>query len=270
MCDIRGTVKKETGRVLVGDFVEIIKDDLSDKHIVTKVYDRQNCLLRPPLANLQQLFIVVAKAPQPDFFLVDKLIIYCFINDISPILVINKKDLFTEHEINNIKAQYNDVVDEILIVSAIEDNIEFLQNYLKNKLSAFAGQSAVGKSTLINKLIPNLNLQTNGLSLKIDRGKHTTRHSEIYVKDNIKIVDTPGFSMLELGDIEPDELNMFYPEFDEFKNKCVYNNCCHIKAAECDCGVYSAVIRGLINSDRYERYCVLYESLLEKWRKKYD
>ena len=269
MCDIRGSLKRN-GRILIGDFVEIIKDESSNKYIITKVYDRINSLLRPPLANLEQLFIVIAKKPEPDLMLVDKLIIYCFANNISPIIILNKKDLFTQDEINALKSQYNNVVDDFIVISAKDNEIDILKTALCNRVSAFVGQSAVGKSTIINKLIPELNLRTNGLSNKIDRGKHTTRHSEIYISNNVKLVDTPGFSMLDLFDIEPNELHEYYHDFEEFSDNCIYNNCAHIKTNSKECGVVAAIERHQLSRERYNRYCLLYNNVLEKWRKKYD
>ncbi len=269
MCEIRGTLKRN-GKILIGDYVEICKDNASDKHIITKVYDRLNYLVRPPLANLEQLFIVIAKKPEPDLTLVDKLIVYCFKNNISPILVLNKKDLFSQEEIKNLKNQYINVVDEFIVVSAKNNEIDYLKQALGDKLSAFVGQSAVGKSTIINNLLPDLNLKTNGLSRKIDRGKHTTRHSEIYINDDVKLVDTPGFSMLDLLDIEYNELADYYPDFSEFSDKCLYNNCAHINTTSKECGVVDAVNNNILSKDRYDRYCLLYKNLLEKWRKRYD
>ena len=269
LCEIRGALKKKY-KILIGDYVEICKDNASDKYIITKIYDRLNSLLRPPLANLEQLFIVIAKKPEPDLTLVDKLIIYCFKNNISPILVLNKKDLFSQEEIDDLKKQYISVVDDFVVVSAMNNETECLKEFLGGKLSAFVGQSAVGKSTIINNVFPDLNLRTNGLSKKIDRGKHTTRHSEIFIDNEIKIVDTPGFSMLDLLDVEPSELSDYYPDFSEYVDSCIYNNCTHINTTSKECGVVDAVFNNQLSKDRYERYCLLYKNLLEKWRKRYD
>ena len=140
----------------------------------------------------------------------------------------------------------------------------------KGEIYGLLGPNGAGKSTIINKIIPELKLRTNGLSNKIDRGKHTTRHSEIYISNGIKLVDTPGFSMLDLFDIEPNELYEYYPDFEDFSDSCVYNNCAHIKTNSKECGVVLAVEKHQLSEERYDRYCLLYNNVLEKWRKKYD
>ena len=261
---------KRDVKIVVGDIVEAEKETASNKFVVSKIYPRKNLLIRPTLSNLEQLFIVIAKKPKPDFYLVDKLIIYCLINDIEPYLIINKKDLFSEDEIKSITSQFKDVVSRIFIVSAKNNDTGNLLNFFKGKLSAFAGQSAVGKSTLINSIFPELDLKTNVLSAKIDRGKHTTRHSEIFIKNDIKIIDTPGFSLLDLNDIEPDELCRYYVDMEPFAEKCLYKGCTHINSTEKNCGVVKAVNAGKYNRERFERYCELYKIIKQNWEKKYD
>ena len=268
LCDIRGSLKKN-GRVLVGDIAKLEKDESSDKYIITNILKRKNVLIRPTLANLDQLFIVIAKKPEPDFLLVDKLIVYCEKNKIIPFLVINKKDLFSDEEIENIKFQYKGIVKEILLTNAKKGELSNLKDYLVYKLSAFAGQSAVGKSTLINAIIPRLHLETNILSLKIERGKHTTRHSEIYISDNIKLTDTPGFSMLDL-EMNPKDLKNYYLDMQKFANNCEFLDCCHVNTSAKYCGVVRAVEIGEYSSERFERYCNLYNKVKQNWEKRYD
>ena len=179
---------------------------------------------------------------------------------------INKIDLFTKEEIDDIVNQYKDVVDSIILTSAIESNLSSLKDVLKGKVSVFAGQSAVGKSSLINCIDYNINQSTNILSRKVERGKHTTRECTIFVlKNNIMIADTPGFSMLELN-IKYNELKDYYPEFSGYN--CKFYNCTH--TSENGCGVKENVNLKKINNDRYNRYLELFKQLKDKWEREYD
>lgn len=181
-------------------------------------------------------------------------------------MVINKIDLIEEKLLNEYIKIYENVVDSIVLTSALENNVQTLKDILKGKTSVFAGQSAVGKSSLINCISPELNQATNILSKKVERGKHTTRECTIFVlDDNILIADTPGFSMLEL-DIKYNELKDYYPEFDE--SNCKYNNCTH--TTETGCQIKSMINSGEINKDRYDRYCEIFKQLKTKWEREYD
>lgn len=231
------------------------------------MHKRKNSIPRPPIANIDKLLIVIAPEPEPDLILVDKLIIYCIINSIEPVVVINKCDLIDNAFLKEIKKQYYFL--KVFDVSAkTSQNINLLKEFICGSFVAVCGQSAVGKSSLLNSIIPNINLDTQGLSRKISRGKHTTRANEIYFDKDIMIADTPGFSSLEL-DIEYKELHLFYPEFDELLGKCRYLDCSHIKEGK-DCEIIKAKESGNINKSRYERYCYLYAKLKEKWERKYD
>lgn len=210
--------------------------------------------------------MVIAPKPQPDLYLIDKLYIYCLINNIEPILVINKSDLASSDFLDDIVNQYYFL--KIIIVSAKEKiNIKALADYIKGSLCALCGQSAVGKSSILNALMPKLNLETQELSHKIDRGKHTTRVNEIFIEDQLMIADTPGFTSLEL-DIDYRDLSDYYPEFNIDK-KCRYLDCSHVKEGK-DCVIFALVENGSINKKRYERYVDLYNLLKEKWENKYD
>lgn len=266
-CSVRTTAKKS--RIVVGDYVEIEPNEYDKgKYIITKVKDRKNSIPRPPLANIDKLLIVIAPRPEPDLVLVDKLIIYCMLNSIEPIIILNKSDIADESFVEEIKKQYY-FVKVFVISSLLKTGFDDLKVELGGSLSALCGQSAVGKSSLLNALIPNMNLETQGLSRKIDRGKHTTRVNELYIYEDIKIADTPGFSSLELLDIEYKELPLFYPEFDKYLDRCRYLDCSHIKEGK-DCVIVDAVNCGHVNKARYDRYCVLYKKLKEEWEKKYD
>lgn len=248
--------------------MEIVPNEYdTGKYIITKVMDRRNSIPRPPLANIDKLLILVAPRPEPDLLLVDKLIIYAMINQIEPIIVINKCDIADKDFVNNISSQYYFL--KTFVVSATSNKgVDQLKDYISGFLSAVCGQSAVGKSSLLNSIIPGVNLETQGLSRKTDRGKHTTRVNELYISGDIMLADTPGFSSLELN-VEHDELSSFYPEFDGLDDQCTYLDCAHVKEDK-DCAIIRAVNAGKINKDRYERYCEMYTKLKQLWEKKYD
>lgn len=235
------------------------------------MHNRNNCLVRPPIANLEKLFILVSPKPEPDLILVDKLLIYAIQNDLIPYIVLNKSDMADMSFIQEIIDQYAPVVQKVIVVSAKEQkNLEELRNELKDSFSAFAGQSAVGKSTLLNNLFEGLNLRTNDLS-KIERGKHTTRQCEIFsFEDGIKIADTVGFSMLDLKEIEPLDLHTYYIEFDNYAEDCKFKNCTHINESNKTCGVIKALNDNLISKNRFDRYVNIYTELKEIWERKYD
>ncbi len=246
--------------------MELKKDDFSNNYVITKVFPRFNEITRPKVTNIDQLLIVISAVPKPDLYLVDKLIINAYINKISPVLVINKIDLLSNGQIQEYVNMYENVVDEIVLASAFEGNVQALKEVLANKTSVFAGQSAVGKSSLINCIDSSLNQATNILSKKVERGKHTTRECTIFVlNNNILIADTPGFSMLEL-DVKHTDLKSYYPEFDGYN--CKFTNCTHTK--ENGCSVKSAVESNQIDKSRYDRYVEIYNQLKTKWEREYD
>lgn len=265
-CSIRTTAKKM--RLVVGDKVKVVPNEFSkDKYIIIGVEERKNAIPRPPIANLDKLFILVSPRPEPDLLLVDKLIIYAYLNDIEPIVVIGKSDIASDEFINNIKLQYYFL--KIFEISALNGiGIDDVEKYISGSFVALAGQSAVGKSSFINALIPNKNLEVGGLSRKVDRGKHTTRVNEIYLNKDYMIADTTGFSSLEL-ELDYSELAGFYPEFEPYLGECKYLDCSHIKEGK-DCLIVSMVGKGKISKERYERYVGLYNVLKKKWEEKYD
>ena len=253
--------------MLVGDNVELKKDDFSSNYVITKVLPRKNELIRPKVSNIDQLLIVISALPKPDLYLVDKLIVNSILNNIKPVLVLNKTDLLSQAEIDAYVNEFLPVVDKIILTSALNNkNISELKEVLQDKTSVFAGQSAVGKSSLLNAIDDSINQATNILSKKVERGKHTTRECTIFVLDkNILIADTPGFSMLELN-MKHSELAAFYPEFADYT--CKFTNCSHTN--EQHCNVKNAVEAGDINKDRYERYLEHFKQLKTKWDKQYD
>lgn len=265
-CALRGRLRVEKKSVLVGDYVEV---DLSTK-TVEDVLPRKNELLRPPIANVDQVLMVIAPRPKPDFFLVDQVIINASQNGIKTILVLNKKDLFTDMFVRDCKEQYNGVAAKMLETCFLEnDGIEKLRKLLKNKFTVLAGQSGVGKSTLLNQLC-DAKQQVGELSAKIERGVNTTRVSEVFsIPTGGELVDTPGFSMLSLKSIQPNELASFYADIEKYTRDCTYSTCNHIRKSVDECGVVNALDRGKLNPKRYARYVELYNMYKIEWDKRF-
>lgn len=263
----RGKLKMD-GEIRVGDKVGVEKQ--GKDFVIQKVYERKNALIRPYVANVDVCFIVIAPVPAPDFMLVDKIIVNAVMNGIEPVLLINKTDVADESFINETKSDYFGVLDVIETSAKTGQNKDEIFRKIKGKTACLAGQSAVGKSSLLNMLTGTNSQETGGLSKKTERGKHTTRQSEILVVNGARIIDTCGFSMLELPDtFRPQDLVYYYDEFSKFANNCKFRvGCTHIKEPEC--AVKNAVESGEISKKRYERYCLLYNELNEKWRKRYE
>ena len=250
--------KTKTGGIYVGDYVEFDEN-------ITKVLPRKNLLIRPPMANIDKLFIVLAPSPKPDFVLIDKMIIYCHLNDIVPCIVVNKQDLCDEDFAEKIKQDYSSY--DILFLSAKKGNSDELKNSVEG-ICALAGQSAVGKSSLINALFGDEEkTEIGSLSAKIERGKQTTRLVSLYKIGNGYLADTAGFSLLDLGfvsSLEKNELASYYPDFLKGREECKYRSCLH-EAGEC--GVIKQVKEGKISKRRYENYLKILQEL--KNSKKY-
>ena len=255
---MRGRIKRDLD-VFVGDFVEI------DGEVIDNVYPRVNCMIRPYVANLDVLYITVAPEPEPDWNLVEKLLLNCHEQKITPVLVVNKCDLPIDR--HSMVEPYEKTVRTFVVSAKTGENLDELKAYSAGKLVCFCGQSAVGKSTIIGAL-GGVKLETGELSKRIKRGKNTTRHVEIYDFGKGQIVDTCGFSVMEGIDIEPEELVYYYDEFLPYQAKCRFDNCTHIN--EPACAVREAVKEGKVNALRYERYVTLYQQLKERRKKKYD
>lgn len=260
----RKKVRQDGGEVLVGDFVEVEKTDGSYDATIEKVLPRKNRLIRPKVANVDLMIIVIAPSPKPDFFLVDKLLTSCIKDNIPTLICCNKIDIAKPRLIEQIKAEYS-CFDTCFISSVTGEGFDEFKESLKGKTVCLSGQSAVGKSSLINQLL-NLELKIGDLSKKTGRGRHTTREVEIFQADNFQIVDSCGFSAFEFEPIDPFKLSCFYPEF---KNAdCPYLGCTHTKEPECN--IQSLIENGTITKGRYERYLRLYEFVKQKWEKQYE
>jgi len=252
---------KNAANVLTGDFVDLEK--FENEWVISKIYKRSNSLIRPKVANIDQIVIVVAPLPKPDLFLIDKLVVNAGMQGIDIILCVNKCDL-KENIAAVIKEQYSSVAQKTICTSALGGDISELKKVLAGKLSCIAGQSAVGKSSLINSLTKSNLQKTDNLSAKINRGKNTTTQSEIIkVSSKTFILDTPGFSMLDIHHIMPDNLESFYQDFEIARDNCKFKPCSHTN--EPNCGVKEFVDKNLIDKNRYDRYVQIYQKLKQNF-----
>ena len=257
-CQARGNLKKQG--IFVGDRVEF--DD--KEQIIEKILPRKNCIIRPPLANLDRMFIVLCAKPKPDYELIDKLILFCETNNIEVVLCVNKVDQDKEFA-----SQVQEIYGKnfaIVLCSAKMNLTEALKSEIKG-ICAFAGQSAVGKSSLINSIFEKDFEEIGGFGKKVERGKQTTRLVTLYEFGDSYIADTAGFSQLDEKylDIDYQELSRYYPDFYPYINQCKYQSCMHTHPK--DCAVMQAVSEGQINKVRYENYIKLLNS--KKNQKRY-
>lgn len=268
-CKAKGVFRKDKQKPLVGDNVEldILDEDKKLGHIAA-ILPRQNDLIRPAVANVDQALIIFSVTkPEPNFNLLDRFLILMEQKGLPCIICFNKQDLFSEDEKRELSQIYAKAGHTVLFVSALlKQGVDELTGLLEGKTTTVAGPSGVGKSSIINCLQPDIQMETGAISEKIERGKHTTRHSEIIpVNENTYLVDTPGFSSLLLFDLEKEELAQFYYEFAEYEPECKFIGCSHTH--EPVCGVKQALDNGKISPIRYRNYCLLYEELAAK--KKY-
>lgn len=225
-------------------------------------------LIRPYVSNIDRLIIVVAPVPQPDWVLVDKLIINCYIEHIEPVLCYHKSDLTDEKTIRAGLAPYEDEMQCIRTsILCGKTGLKELYEVMDGKLSCFAGQSAVGKSSIINEIFDEEIMAVCGLSAKVQRGKNTTRHIEIFDFGQGKVVDTCGFSLMELENLKAEELTYYYEDYVKLMPKCKYKNCTHIN--EPNCAVKEQIEKGNLSAERYSRYITIYNELKEKHDDKY-
>lgn len=262
-CKAKGVFRKEKRKPLVGDNVEIeVLDEKDREGNITEILPRKNELVRPAAANVDQALVVFAVAkPDPHFHLLDRFLVMMERKEIPVILCFNKDDLGTEEKIRELRDIYRDCGCTLVFASAgMQRNIGEIRRLLAGKTTVIAGPSGVGKSTLINLLQPEANMETGSISTKIERGKHTTRHSELFaLGDHSYIMDTPGFSSLYVEDLEKEDLKYYFPEFASYEGSCRFNGCDHIH--EPGCAVKQAVEEGKIHPSRYENYKAFYEEL---------
>lgn len=268
-CKAKGAFRNNKIKPLVGDNVilDIISEDEKTGNIV-EILQRNNDMIRPACANVDQALIIFSiKTPDPNFNLLDRFLIYMDSCSVPCNICFNKDDLASDEEIQIVKDIYKDCGMNLLFVSSREKRgMDQLRELLKGRTSVVAGPSGVGKSSIINLLCDKTVMETGSISEKTERGKHTTRHSELfYIGDGTYIMDTPGFTSLDVFGAEADTLKYFYKEFEEYQEDCRFRTCVHIN--EPDCKVKSAVEEGKISKIRYENYSLLYNELksIRKW-----
>lgn len=262
-CRARGKFRNEAKTPTVGDFVEIEIDN-DNLGYVKNIKKRKNFFVRPPISNIDTLIIVAAlKNPEPDFVFIDKMLLIAKKNNVDVILCINKTDLDDDNELERIKEIYKNSNIKLIAVSTYEnEGIDTLKKCINQKVTAFAGFSGVGKSSIL-KMLTGLDLETGDISKKLSRGKHTTRHVELLeYEEGSYLADTPGFSMLDIPDIPSNELYLHYDEFLPFADDCKFSDCSHIN--ENKCAVKDAVENNEISKSRYESYKLFYKTLKEK------
>lgn len=272
LCRAKGSFRKEGISPVPGDNVEILAlPDHTGR--IEKILPRRNYMIRPNVANVDILCYVSAFSnPSPFPFTIDKMLVIAKNQGITPILVFNKKDLPDANRVYDLSKLYADLGFAVHCVSAeTQDGMDALRQALENKTVIFAGNTGVGKSSILNILYPSLTLETGEISEKLGRGRHTTRHIELYPVNGALVGDTPGFGALELEgySIERTELAGYFPEFEPFLKDCLFQDCAHIN--ERSCGIRTAVGEGKIHAGRYESYCQIYQFLKEEetpWSKK--
>lgn len=269
-CKLRGKFRKKSESALVGDKVEILVDDISKKvySSIEKIYQRKNYFIRPPISNIDKLFIVVSVCdPEPNILIIDELIAIAVKKNVEPILIISKTDLKNADDLLNIYT--NAGIKTILFSKYDYCAADEIKNLLKGNISAFTGNSGVGKSTILNLINESFRLETGVTSKKLGRGKHTTRHVELLQLDDYSYVaDTPGFSrinILECIDIKKENLIKLFKDLEKFSYDCKFKSCSHI--CEEGCSVIKAFNEGKFSRTRYESYKIIYQKINQKYKK---
>lgn len=266
-CKARGKFRHNDMTPMVGDKVEIsVKNG---KGVIDKIYPRINKLIRPAVANVTQALVVFAlKNPEINEDLLNKFLINCEFNNLKVVVCFNKLDLISDLEKNEIEHMIRAAGYEIILLKAKQGyGIEQIREKLKDNVTVLCGPSGVGKSTILNAIAGRELMETGEISEKLRRGKHTTRHSELIDIDEGFIVDTPGFSSLDIDFITKDELQNCFPEFLDYVGECKFTGCVHYK--EPGCAVKSAVNNGDINEKRYEFYIKVLEEIISRRNKQW-
>lgn len=270
-CKAKGIFRKDHIKPLVGDNVELDVTHVQDMEgNISKILPRSNSLIRPAVANIDQAIIIFAiTRPEPNYNLLDRFLIMMEQQGLECIICFNKKDIASHEERKKLKAIYEKSGSQVIFVSALKkEGIGEFRAILKGKTTAVAGPSGVGKSSLTNCVQTDIHMETGAISEKIERGRHTTRHTElIAIDDHTYIMDTPGFSSLDLFHMEKERLHEFYPEFHKYEDQCRFLGCSHTH--EPDCAVKDALEEGKFSRIRYDNYKMLYEELKEKEKRRY-
>ncbi|MCM1186687.1 MAG: ribosome small subunit-dependent GTPase A [Lachnoclostridium sp.] len=268
-CKAKGVFRKDKKKPLVGDDVKLdVLDAKKGLGNITELLPRHSELVRPAVANVDQALVIFAIVkPRPNFNLLDRFLVMMGQQKLPCIICFNKLDIDEKADARAYEEIYKNCGCQIICVSAVEKrNIEELKDMLRGKTTTVAGPSGAGKSSLVNCLKNDIVMKTGDISAKIERGRHTTRHSElIAIEPDTYILDTPGFSALSLFDMEKEDLAAYYPEFADYEKYCKFGGCSHIN--EPVCGIRDAVEEGSISRMRYDNYCQMYEEL--KGQRKY-
>ncbi|MCM1498085.1 MAG: ribosome small subunit-dependent GTPase A [Clostridium sp.] len=267
-CRAKGIFRNQKIKPLVGDDVEItVLDEAERVGNIERILPRSSRLIRPAVANVDQALVVfAAAAPEPNFNLLDRFLIMMAKQDIPVVICFNKVDLTVQLKLSEYEKIYAGTGYPVIYLSTYEARgTEQLREFLQDKTTALAGPSGVGKSSIMNMLNPDANMDTGVISRKIERGKHTTRHSELLpIGENTYLMDTPGFSSLYFQDMEAEELKHYYREFEPYEPYCKFGGCNHV--GERDCGVKQAVAEEKISQSRYENYKLFFQELKEQKR----
>lgn len=266
-CKARGNFRNDGIKPMVGDFVTFEEGQgEEDDGWITEIHERKNSFIRPPISNVDCFVIVMAAAqPKPNLAVMDKFLVMAEKSNTDIVLCVNKTDLAKKKTLDMLEEIYGNVYPMVFISCSKGEGLDELKAMLKGKHVALAGPSGVGKSTILNQLIPGADAETGSISHKSKRGKHTTRHSELFdLGDGTMLFDTPGFTSFDILEAEEDELQHLYPEIAPYAGKCRYDDCRHIK--EPDCAVRAAVDAGEISQQRYDSYKTQLEEIREKDR----
>lgn len=271
-CRAKGIFRKDKIKPLVGDnaLIQVTSEEKGLGNI-QRILPRKNRLIRPEVANIDQALIIFAMAePQPNLNLLDRFLVMMEMQGIDTAICFNKLDIVTKEEEERLLATYEKCASEVLFVSSRENiGMDQICQLLEGRTSVLAGPSGVGKSSILNKIFPEAASQTGEVSEKIGRGKHTTRHSELFcVGEGTYLFDTPGFSSLRVSEMEKEELKNYFTEFVPYEGGCRFMGCTHTH--EPDCRVKEALDQGQISPVRYENYVQMYEELKEWERRKYN
>ena len=266
-CKPRGVFRKNNETPLVGDRVEITIDD-NNKGVIESIINRKNALIRPPVANLDRIFIVVSTTkPQPNLVVIDKIIAYCEDMNIEPVIVINKCDLKDPKRLYDIYSKAGFIT--ICVSARSKEGIAEIPKLIENKICALTGNSGVGKSSILNVINSEFKIKTADISDKLGRGRHTTRHVQLYKINSSGnygyIADTPGFSKFDFSQMElihKDNLKFCFREFKDYLTSCKFTSCSHTK--EKGCSILQGVENGEISKSRHDSYLLMYEEASSK------
>ncbi|RGY99425.1 ribosome small subunit-dependent GTPase A [Clostridium sp. AM58-1XD] len=267
-CKAKGIFRNRKIKPLVGDDVQFdVLDEGDGEGNITEILPRKNSLVRPAVANIDQALVVFSITnPEPNLNLLDRFLVMMEYQEIPVVICFNKTDLTAKEDEETYRKIYESAGYRVIFTSTYEKSgLEEVKKLITGKTTALAGPSGVGKSSMTNRLYPEAAMETGSISEKIKRGKHTTRHTELFfLGDETYMMDTPGFSSMYVEEMEEKDLKDYFPEFAAYEEACRFLGCVHI--GERVCGIKEAVEEGKISRSRYENYCLMYQELKDKRR----